>query len=187
MDEEKKARKERRHEVRKILLNNLVLRDDKRLAAGGNARVTLWGAGEGTAETVLMGVTHKAYPFETTYSNNRQAVHQVSEAMKDIGRGLYLETAADAAACLVKNFFFRPVVLIFEEAREEEASGETGSAKKAEAGLVLNAYCGRALNARLSIRHALSALEKALPKQVKRIRPEKEESKEDKSSEGGQK
>ncbi len=161
MEEEKKARKERRHEVRKILLNNLVLRDDKRLAAGGNARVTLWGAGEGTAETVLMGMTHKHYPFETTYSNNRQAVHQVSEAMKDIGRGLYLETAPDAAACLVKNFFFRPVVLIFEE---EDNTKE----------LVLDAYSGRALNARLSIRHALSALEKVLPKQVRRAVAEKE-------------
>ena len=165
MEEEKKARKERRHEVRKILLNNLVLRDDKRLAAGGDARVTLWGAGEGTAETVLMGMTHKRYAYETSFSNNRQAVHQVSESMKDIGRGLYLETAPEAAACLVKNFFFRPVVLIFEE---EEDTKE----------LTLNAYTGRALNARLSIRHAVSALEKVLPKQVRRTEAEEEKAEE---------
>lgn len=157
MSEQEKARY---NDVRKVLLNNLILTEDRRLAPGPDHRVTLWGVGDGAKETMLLGVKTVRILMEHDYSNTRQAIYRGGEAMRDIGRRLDLESAEDGEAVLIRHVLFRPVVLILEE--------EDGQA-------VMNAYCGRAIWAWPSVLHALYVFEKACGNQIHRYRAPKEE------------
>ncbi|SDB50708.1 hypothetical protein SAMN02910298_02579 [Pseudobutyrivibrio sp. YE44] len=162
--------KERKHEIKKVLLNNLVLTDDKRLAVGPDFRITLWGVGDGAGATMVLGVKKKAYLMESEYTSNTQTIYKATEAMKDIGRLLKLEEAPDSASALVRHVFFRPVVLVLEEVPVNEEEIEASHNE-----LVLSAYCGRAPLAGLSIKHALSKLEKTSGGKIKRYYAPKEE------------
>ena len=159
--------KARNREIKKILLNNMILTNDGRMAAGPDHRIMLWGTGDGAGETSLLGVSERVFPFSSDFDGKIKTVVRAQKAMRDIGRGLSLATAPDSAACLVRHFFFRPVVLVFDEAKDTDKEG----------GYELRAYCGRAITTGFSIRHALSVFEKALPRQITRIMPEKPEKK----------
>lgn len=137
--------KERRQEIKKVLLNNLVLTEDNRLAVGADRRITLWGVGDGAGETFFFGVMKKSFRMKSEYGNNRQAIYQTGEVMKDMGRSLSMACAPEGAAVLVRHVFFRPIVMILEEDETE---------------LVLNVYCGRAILSLPSIMHGVSKLEK---------------------------
>ncbi len=150
--------KERRREVKKVLMNNLVLTEDKKLAVGPNIRVTLWGVGDGAGETFLFGIKQKSYLMESEFSNGTQSIFKAEEMMKDMGRLLKLETAEEGACVLIRHIFFRPVVLILEEIEVEDS----------EKLLVLTAYCGRAILTSLSIAHAINQFEKHANGKIKR-------------------
>ena len=173
-----KDSKERRHEIKKVLLNNLVLTDDKRLAVGPDIRITLWGVGDGAGATMVLGVKKRVYLMESEYANHTQAIYNASEAMKDIGRLLKLEEAPDSASALIRHVFFRPVVLVLEEVSfdgdQEGENTEEEEASVDHSELVLSAYCGRAPLAGLSIKHALLQLEKSSGGKIRRYNATKE-------------
>ncbi len=164
-----KDSKERKHEIKKVLLNNLVLTDDKKLAVGHDLRITLWGVGDGAGETMMFGVKKKAFQMESDYSNHTQAIYKAAEVMRDLGRMLKLETVPSEACVLIRHFFFRPVVLVLEEEKEEENQEQESKPE-----LVLSAYSGRALLTGFSIKHAVSALEKISGGKIKRYSAPKE-------------
>lgn len=163
-----KDTKERKHEIKKVLLNNLILTDDKKLAVGPDIRVTLWGVGDGAGETFAFGVKKKVYAMEADYANHTQAIYNTSETMKDMGRILKLETVDSEACVLIRHFFFRPVVLVLEEEQAEDI--EEGS----EPELILSAYSGRALLTSFSINHAVKELEKMSDGKIRRYSAPKE-------------
>ena len=149
---------ERRHEIKKILLNNLMLTDDQKLTAGYNGRITLWGAGDGVIQTFLLGVSKKEVEYDNLLSNHRQVLYQAQEAMKNLGRQLFVASVPDAPAVLIRHVFFRPVVLILEEIQTED------DGKK----LVLSAYCGRAIMTFFSVSYCIREFEKQMDGKLRR-------------------
>lgn len=190
-----KDTKERKHEIKKVLLNNLVLTDDKRLAVGPNIRITLWGVGDGAGEAMFLGVKKKAFAMESEYGNNTKTIYKATELMKDIGRMLDLKNTSSEACVLVRHIFFKPVVLVLEEQNveeqevveqeisEQENEGQEnleadnpedvkqkkGSKSEGKKELVLSAYSARALLSGFSIRHAVKELEKVSDGKIKRF------------------
>lgn len=152
--------KERRREIKKVLLNHLMLTEDHRLTVCDERRITLWGVGDGAGAAFLLGVKNKTFEMETTFSNHRQAIYRAQELMKDMGRSLFLHTAEEGACVLVRHVFFRPVVLILEEEEEEKK-------------LVLNAYCGRAILTLPSVYYVVSQFEKLSDGKISRVKREK--------------
>lgn len=170
-----KDSKERKHEIRKVLLNNLVLTEDKKLAVGPDFRITLWGVGDGAGETFFLGVKKKSFVMESGFGNATKTIYKTSECMRDIGRMLDLENVQSDACVLVRHFFFKPVVLVLEEEKidEEESESNTDNSSN-EKELVLSAYSGRALLTGLSIKHAVRQLEKVSDGKIKRFIAPKE-------------
>lgn len=159
---ERTAEKDRRSEIRHILLGSFSIDAQGRFHAGSGGWVTPFGIGDGAQQTIAFGVKHKRYIYTTAYKNNTQAVFNASKAMSDIGRQLYLETAPDAAVCYVKSMFFRPVVLVFEDKAQENGSR-----------LELTAYCGRSPIAFVAVMRAVSRFNKALPEQISPLKEKK--------------
>ena len=91
--------------------------------------------------------------FGTSLRNKTQAVFQSEKAMRDIGNVLYMHSAPELKACYIRRVGFRPVILTFAVEDEE---------------LILRAYSGRAPLTFISIMHAVSMFEKALPSQIYR-------------------
>ena len=151
-----------RSEIREVLLGNLRMMEDMRLAVRVNRFSSPWGIADGAPETFIFGVMCKRYYYTTSLRNHAQAVYRTAKAMQEIGRGVYLETAPDAACCLLKSLVFQPVLLQF--AAEPNEAGESE--------LVLRAYCGRTLQGLFSIMRAISRFEKCLPEQVTRKKQE---------------
>lgn len=156
---EKAAEKDRKSEIKSILLGNMTLDTQGNFNAGGSSWVTPFGIADGASETIMFGVKHKRYLYKTDYKNNQQAIYKASKTMSDIGRTLSLATVPNAAACYIKHILFRPVVLVFEEAERSDGSK----------GLELHAYSGRALLTFISIRRAVSKFNKELPEEIKRV------------------
>ena len=156
---EQELKKFHRHEIKKLLMGNLMRREDGKSELRNELWVTPWGVGDGAVETLLFGVSQRRYRFETTLRNNTQAVYQSEKAMRDIGNVLYMHSAPELKACYVRSLGFRPVILSFEEEEGE---------------LILRAYSGRAPLTFLSIMHAVSKFEKALPQQIYRKGKKKE-------------
>lgn len=146
-------RKHHRHEIKKLLMGNLARREDGKCELRNELWVTPWGVGDGALETLLFGVSRRKYKFETSLRNHTQALYQSEKAMHDIGSVLYMHSAPELNACYIRSIGFRPVILAF-----DEEDGE----------LVLRAYSGRAPLTFLSIMHAVSRFEKALPSQIYR-------------------
>lgn len=160
---EKSAAKDRRSEIRNVLLGNFSIDEQGRLCSGSGGWVTPFGFGDGAQQTIAFGVKHKTFLYRTKYKNNQQAVFNASKAMADIGRQLYLETAPDAAVCYVKSMFFRPVVLIFEERKLDDGSTR----------LELSAHCGRSPIAIIPVLRAVARFNKALPEEIVPFKREK--------------
>jgi hypothetical protein len=182
-----KDSKERKREIKKVLLNNLVLTEDKKLAVGPNIRITLWGGGDGAGEAMFLGVRKMTFAMESEYGNNTKTIYKATELMKDIGRMLDLENASSEACVLVRHIFFKPVVLVLEEQEiEEQEIEEQGNEEQEDLGqedeklknknksggkseLVLTAYSSRALLSGFSIRHAVKELERVSDGKIKRF------------------
>ncbi len=155
----KKQSKERKREIKHILVGSYFTLDDGRMASGGGKWISPLGVGDGAGPAILRGVKDKRYRYSTRLKNNKQALYNVSKAMKNIGRELALECAPDAKACYIKSVMFRPVVLLFEEIKEEDGSAH----------LELHAYCARSLFSFFSVSRAVSRLDKQLPDTISRV------------------
>ena len=163
-------------EIKAVLCGKLTLREDKRLAVSDNWFGNRWGFEDGAPETFLFGVTRKEYVYDAPEREYARARYNMCKLVESIGKALYLETAPQNAACLMKHIFFRPVVLEFGERTAEDDTRE----------LVLYGYCGRTLVARLALRHAVKRFEKDLPKRVyRRGKPERKEEKNGKTEHQG--
>lgn len=150
---EEQLKKYRRHEIKKLLMGNLKRRDDGKSELRNELWVTPWGVGDGALETLVFGVSKRKYRFGTSLRNKTQAVFQSEKAMRDIGNVLYMHSAPELKACYIRRVGFRPVILTFAVEDEE---------------LILRAYSGRAPLTFISIMHAVSMFEKALPSQIYR-------------------
>ncbi|MBR5165878.1 MAG: hypothetical protein IKW87_10050 [Ruminococcus sp.] len=150
---EQELKKLHRHEIKKLLMGNLMRREDGKAELRNELWVTPWGVGDGAVETLIFGVSQRRYVFDTSLRNKTQAVYQSEKTMRDIGNVLYMHSAPELRACYVRRFGFRPVILAFDIEEDE---------------LVLRAYSGRAPLTFLSIMHAVSLFEKALPSQIYR-------------------
>ncbi|MBR6337399.1 MAG: hypothetical protein IKR76_06665 [Ruminococcus sp.] len=148
--------KERRAEVRHILLGNFAFDDKGRLGAGTGSWVTPYGLGDGAGQTIAFGVKEKRFSYSSALKNAKQTVFKVGKAMEKTGRAIVLESAPDAAVCYVKSYVFRPVVLLFEKSPEGED-------------YKLHAYCGRSPIAFVAVLRAVARLAKNLPDDIKRI------------------
>ena len=155
----KKLQKERRKEIKHILLGNFVVFEDGSYGAGNGAWVTPFGFGDGAQGTILLGVGEKQIRYGSSLRNSTKVMYQVLNHMKKIARRLILVTAPEAAACYVRSLIFRPVVLLFEEANDGENQME----------FVLHAYCSRSIFSFLAVRQAVKRFERGLPKQIFRI------------------
>ena len=145
-------------EIKDVLFGNVVMREDKRLAVSRPLFGNPWGLEDGAPEIFLFGVLCKTYVYEAPFREYTRSRFAISKMLEEIGKALYLETAPDRAACLMKHLFFRPVVLEFGERTDDNGEQE----------LVLYAYSGRTLFSVLSITHAVKAFEKNLPVHVHR-------------------
>ena len=151
----RKASEAKLREVKKLLLGKMIRGENGNMTAADGTASMPFGFREGAMRVMILGISHRVYPMETTFRNNTQAIYNTVKSMQNIGRIVDMETAPGAAVCYVSSPVFRPVVLILEEAGEEKQ-------------LVLRAMCGRSPLAFLAARRAVSRLEKVLPKQVKR-------------------
>ncbi|MBR1899280.1 MAG: hypothetical protein IJ825_10440 [Oscillospiraceae bacterium] len=149
--------REHLREIRSVLYGHLTVGPDKRLAVAKNMLGNPWGLTDGAPETFLFGVMRRSYVYESPKRERIRIHYETGKMLGRIGRSLYLETAPDHPACLVKHFFFRPVVLELAE-RQAEGGSET----------VLYAYSGRSFFSLLSILRTVSVFEKHMPKQMAR-------------------
>ena len=93
----------------------------------------------------IFGLAHRSVVYSDKAKNKTQTVYKAAKAMEDIGRSLDFDTVYEGCACLIKHFFYRPVVLIFEYTEDTP---------------VLTAYCGRDILTLLSLRRALKLFDK---------------------------
>lgn len=156
----KLEKKKKIREIKHILLGNLVVLSDGRVGAGSGMWVTRNGVADGASSAILLGVKMKKYNYSTTFKSNNQAVYRVKEAMSNIGRCIYLDTAPKASACFVKSVLFKPVVLVFECVNKADGSEN----------LELSAYCGRSLFAFFSLMRIVSRFNKELPEEISRAK-----------------
>ncbi len=155
----RRKNKDRKRELKHILLGSYFTLEDGRMASGGGKWMSPLGLGEGAGSTIFLGVKAKRYRYNTRLKSNRQALFAVSKAMSNIGRAIALDCAPDALACYVKSLVYRPVILVFEEVTLEDNSTY----------LELNAYSGRSPLAFISIRRTVSKFDKELPDTISRV------------------
>ena len=155
----KRKSKDRKRELKHILLGSYFTLDDGRMASGGGKWISPLGVGDGAGHVLLLGIKDKRYRYNSRFKRSQQALYAAAKAMGNIGRSLALECAPDAVSCYIKSVLFRPVVLIFEEVVLEDGSSH----------LELHAYCGRSLFSFLSVRRAVSQFDKELPDNLSRV------------------
>ena len=133
-------------EVKNVLLNKVTLNLDNQFIVVKETRFALWGPAEGSHKLRTLGMTIRKFVFISDY-NNKKAIFSTSKAMNNIGRGVWLESVPNSAACIAKSAFFYPVVVVFAENEE----------KILEATL----YTPRTFTSLLAIRAVLRRFEKA--------------------------
>lgn len=155
----KRQKKDRKREIKHILLGSYRATEDGRLISGGESLIPRNGFSEGAASILILGIADKRYQYISDNKNPTQAKSSALKAMKNIGRELVISYAPDAKACYIRGLFFRSVVLVFDEVTDADGTK----------GLELHAYCGRSLTTFFSIRRAVSKFDKNLPSTVHRI------------------
>ncbi len=159
-------RKARRKEVRKVLLGNVILGEDKRLTPTSGINLNWWGTADGSFGARLFGIAEWNRRYKSTKLNEKQVIYRVADAMAEIGRGVDFETVFEGCSCLIKHFFFRPAVIIFEHDEGDE--------------YVLSVYCGRDILTISSMIRARKLLEGRLPEGLLPIDPKKHREEDDK-------
>ena len=145
-------KREAKQELRRVLMGRTLIAEDGRLIAmeKGATRLPI-GIGDGAVGACFFGICRKVRRLKVSCSEE-WARRLAFDVMKDIGRGLYLPEQPEAVACLFRYVLTRPAVLVFDFV---------------EGVPVLTAWAGRGLTAWLSLRRALNAFIKRMPKQMK--------------------
>ena len=151
---EQAKEKVRLKEVRKVLLGNVIQGEDNRLKPVVGFNMNWWGTADGSFGTRLFGIFRKRVTYVAKGLNNSQVIYQTAKAMGEYGRGVDLETVYEGCTCLLKHFFFRPVVLVFEHKEDNE--------------YVLSAYCGKDIFTISSIQRAISLFEANKPSGIEK-------------------
>ena len=142
---------EGKREIRRALLGKTTPMEDKRLTVLPEGEYRFLGVGDGASTVFLFGVTHRSCCYETRLGE-AQALKAAAKSMEDIGRALALQDQPRVSACLIRYLLTQPAVLTFE----------------LEGGVpVLTAWAGRSLTGWISVRRALSAFEKHMPKEFR--------------------
>ena len=108
------------------------------------------GVMDGAGATCFFGICKKARRLKVS-CGTEQARRIAFGVMQDVGRLLYLPQQPEAAACLIRYILTRPAVLIFDYQDNIP---------------VVTAWTGRGLTGWISLRRALRAFLKRLPKQL---------------------
>lgn len=143
--------KEARQEIRRVLMGRTAPTQDGRLAAleKGQHRMPV-GITDGAGAACFFGICKKARRLKASCAEPKAKL-LAAQIMRDVGRELYLPRQPEAAACLIRYVLTRPAVLVFDY--------QDGVP-------VLTAWTGRGLTGWISLRRALRAFLKRLPKQL---------------------
>lgn len=143
--------KEAKQEIRRVLMGRTVPGGDGRLVAleKGQHRMPI-GIADGAGAACFFGVCKRACRLKASCAEPK-AKSLAAKIMRDVGRELYLPKQPEAAACLIRYVLTRPAILVF-----DYRDGVP----------VLTAWTGRGLTGWISLRRALRAFLKRLPKQL---------------------
>ena len=143
--------KEARQEIRRVLLGRTVPTQDGRLTVleKGEYRMPI-GVADGAGAVRFLGICKKARRLKASCAAPK-ARSLAAQIMRDVGRELVLPQQPEAAACLIRYILTRPAVLIFDYQDNVP---------------VITAWTGRGLTGWISLRRALRAFLKRLPKQL---------------------
>ena len=139
--------KEEKREIRDVLLGRTVLADDGRITSLEPGLHLSAGIGDGAGAVRFFGIASRSCCFDAS-CGQEEAIELARKAMFEIGRGLILRTQPEAAACLIRYVFGRPVVLAF---------------RYIDAVPVLTVWSGRSLLGSLSIKRAVKVFLSELP------------------------
>ena len=157
---------EARQEIRRVLMGRTVPTEDGKLVAleKGQYRMPI-GISDGAGAVRFLGVCRKAKRLKVSCAEPKAKL-LAAQVMRDVGRELYLPHQPEAAACLIRYLLTRPAVLVFDYQDDVP---------------VLTAWSGRGLTGWISLRRALRAFLKRLPKQFsvsdKPVPPDEKEAK----------
>ena len=142
--------KEAKQEIRRVLLGRTMPTEDGKLVAleKGQYRMPI-GISDGAGAVRFLGICRKAKRLKVSCAEPK-AKSLALKIMQDVGRELSLPQQPAAVACLIRYVLTRPVVLVFDY--------QDGVP-------VLTAWTGRGLTGWISLRRALRAFLKRLPKQ----------------------
>jgi hypothetical protein len=143
--------KEARQEIRRVLMGGTVPAQDGRLTAleKGQYRMPI-GITDGAGAACFFGICKKARRLKASCPEPKAKL-LAAQVMRDVGRELVLPQQPEAVACLIRYVLTRPAVLVF-----DYRDGVP----------VLTAWTGRGLTGWISLRRALKAFLKRLPKQL---------------------
>lgn len=142
--------REAKQEIRRVLMGRTMPTEDGKLVAleKGQYRMPI-GISDGAGAVRFFGVCKKAKRLKASCAAPKAKL-LAAQIMRDTGRELYLPQQPEAVACLIRYVLTRPVVLVF-----DFRDGIP----------VLTAWTGRGLTGWISLRRALCAFLKRLPKQ----------------------
>ena len=143
--------REAKQEIRRVLMGRTVPAEDGRLVAleKGQHRLPI-GITDGAGAACFFGICKKARRLKAACPEQKAKL-LAAKIMQDVGRELYLPQQPEAAACLIRYLLTRPAVLVF-----DYRDGVP----------MLTAWTGRGLTGWISLRRALKAFLKRLPKQL---------------------
>lgn len=142
--------REAKQEIRRVLMGRTMPTEDGKLVAleKGQYRMPI-GISDGAGAVRFFGLCKKAKRLKASCAAPKAKL-LAAQIMRDTGRELYLPQQPEAVACLIRYVLTRPVVLVF-----DFRDGIP----------VLTAWTGRGLTGWISLRRALRAFLKRLPKQ----------------------
>jgi hypothetical protein len=143
---------EAKREIRQALLGRTQPCPDGRLEVlkKGETRMPL-GVTDGAGAVRFLGICKKARRLKAACPEQKARL-LAAQIMQDVGRELSLSEQPEAAACLIRYVLTRPAVLVFDY--------QDGVP-------VVTAWTGRGLTGWISLRRALRAFTRRLPKELR--------------------
>ena len=164
------------HEIKDVLYGNFIVGEDKRLVVSRGVLGNPWGLTDGAPEAFLFGVMRRQFVYEAPARDRIRLHFEAGKTLGKVGRSLFLATAPNDPACLMKHVIFRPVVFTLSQQPAADGGQDT----------VLTAYSSRSLFSLLSILWSVKAFERHLPKQLRRRGTEaREDGRADKAKKAG--
>ena len=147
----KQDRREKK-EIRAILLGRTAFAADGRLTSPEPGTfVVPQGVVNGAEAVRFLGIKGRSRYYETGLEEE-ELLAEADNAMRNIGRALYLREQPKAVACLLRYLLTRPAVLVF---RYQEGQP------------VLTVWTGRGLMGWVSRSRAVSAFEREMPESIR--------------------